>query len=220
MEYGTSDYARYIEHSVLKPDTGHAAVKRFCEEAMMHHFAAVAVTPVNVRYAAELLKDSNVIVDAAIGFPLGTSTTFVKVAETIDAIRNGAGEIDMVINIGAMKDGRYDEVEADIREVTRAAHPDIPVKVIIETFLLTDKEKVKACELAVAAGADYVKTCTGFSGGQATPEDVRLMKRTVGDRCAVKASTGIDSREKCDALILAGATRLGTSKGINIVNGG
>lgn len=211
-------YGKYIEHSILKPDTRRCDIERICQEAIDYQFVAVAITPANVRYAVEYLKErnSNVIVGAAIGFPLGTQTTFIKVAETVDAIHNGAREVDMVMNIGAFKDGLYDYVKNEIHQVVTVAHPDIPVKVIIETYLLTDEEKVKACELVVEAGADYVKTCTGFNGGEATVEDIELMKKAVNGHCKIKASTGVNSREKADALIKAGATRLGTSKGIRI----
>ncbi len=214
------EYGQYIEHSVLKPGTTRATIKKFCKEAVEYGFAAVAITPANIKYAAELLKGTNVNVGAAIGFPLGTHTTFVKVAETIDAIANGATEVDMVINIGALKDQLYDYVENEIHQVVQAAHPhNVPVKVILETYLLTDEEKIKVCELAVNAGADYVKTCTGFNGGSATVHDIELMKKTVGDKCKIKASTGINDRETFEALLKAGAVRFGTSKGIKIIEG-
>lgn len=213
------EYAAYIEHSVLKPDTTRADIKRVCDEAKEYGFAAVAITPANIRYAAELLKGTDVKVGAAIGYPLGSHTTFVKVAETKDAIANGAQEVDMVINIGALKDGLYEYVEDEIRQVVQAAHPSVPVKVIIETFLLTDEEKRKACTLAANAGADYVKTCTGFNGGKATKEDILLMKEAVGGKCKVKASTGIKTRQDFETLLDAGAVRFGTSSGIRIVNG-
>lgn len=214
------EYAQYIEHSILKPDTTRAMIKKVCEEAKKYGFVAVAITPANIRYAARLLRDSEVKVGAAIGFPLGANTTFVKVAETIDAIANGADEVDMVINIGALKDQLYDYVENEIRQVVNAAHSrEVPVKVILETYLLTDEEKIKVCELAVKAGADYVKTCTGFNGGRATVEDIMLMKKAVGDKCKIKASTGINDREIFEALLNAGAVRFGTSKGIRIVEG-
>lgn len=212
-------YGKYIEHSILKPDTRRCDIETFCQEAIDYKFVAVAVTPSNVKYAAEYLRGTDVLVGAAIGFPLGTSTTFVKVAETIDAIHNGAGEVDMVINIGALKDGLYDFVRDEIRAVVEAAHPSVPVKVIIETFLLTDEEKEAACKLAAEAGADYVKTCTGFNGGSANARDIRLMKAAVGDRCRIKASTGIKNRKIADELIAAGASRLGTSSGIRIEAG-
>lgn len=213
------EYAAYIEHSVLKMDTTRNDIKRVCEEAKEYGFAAVAITPANVKYAAQLLEGTNVKVGAAIGFPLGSSTTFIKVAETKDAIANGAQEVDMVINVGALKDGLYEYVENEIREVVKAAHPSVPVKVILETFLLTEEEKVKVCQMAVNAQADYVKTCTGFNGGKATKEDVLLMKKAVGGKCKIKASTGIKSRKEFEELLEAGAVRFGTSSGIRIVNG-
>ena len=212
-------YAAYIEHSVLKMDTTRNDIKRVCEEAKEYGFAAVAITPANVKYAAQLLEGTNVKVGAAIGFPLGSSTTFIKVAETKDAIANGAQEVDMVINVGALKDGLYEYVENEIKEVVKAAHPSVPVKVILETFLLTEEEKVKVCQMAVNAQADYVKTCTGFNGGKATKEDILLMKKAVDGKCKIKASTGIKSREEFEELLEAGAVRFGTSSGILIVNG-
>ncbi|MHC1771977.1 MAG: deoxyribose-phosphate aldolase [Flexilinea sp.] len=212
-------YAQYIEHSVLKPDVGETLIKKFCDEAIQYGFATVAINPTNVKYAAELLKGTRVSVCCAIGFPLGTSTTFVKVAEAIEAIKNGAREVDMVINIGALKDKKYDYVQNEINAFVQAAHPVAVAKIILETFLLTDKEKVMVCEMAAKAGADYVKTCTGFNGGQATVEDITLMKKTVGDTCKIKASTGVNNREILDTLMKAGATRFGTSKGIKIING-
>lgn len=212
-------YGKYIEHSILRPDTKRCDVECFCQEAIDYKFVAVAVTPANVKYAVEYLKGTDILVGAAIGFPLGTSTTFIKVAETIDAIHNGAREVDMVINIGALKDELYDFVREEIHQVVEVAHPLVPVKVIIETFLLTDEEKRTACRLAAEAGADYVKTCTGFNGGKATTEDVRLMKEAVAGRCKIKASTGIKNREIADALLVAGASRLGTSSGIRIEAG-
>lgn len=210
------EYAAYIEHSVLKMDTTRNDIKRVCEEAKEYGFAAVAITPANVKYAAQLLEGTNVKVGAAIGFPL---TTFIKVAETKDAIANGAQEVDMVINVGALKDGLYEYVENEIKEVVKAAHPSVPVKVILETFLLTEEEKVKVCQMAVNAQADYVKTCTGFNGGKATKEDILLMKKAVDGKCRIKASTGIKSREEFEELLEAGAVRFGTSSGILIVNG-
>ena len=212
-------YAQYIEHSILKPDVGEALIKKFCDEAILYGFATVAINPTNVKYAAELLKDTGVSVCCSIGFPLGTSTTFVKIAETIEAIKNGAHEVDMVINIGALKDGKYDYIQNEITAFVEAVHPVAIAKIILETFLLTDDEKVAVCKMAVKAGADYVKTCTGFNGGQATEADIILMKKTVGDACKIKASTGINNRATLNALMKAGATRFGTSKGIKIING-
>lgn len=214
------EYAQFIEHSVLKPDTTQQVIQHFCEEARQYGFAAVAITPTHVKYAKSLLQGSGVMVDAAIGFPLGTSTTAVKVAETVDAIENGADEIDMVINIGALKDGQYDYVRQEMQAVADTAHRSgIKAKAILETYLLTDPEKEKCCQLAVEAGMDYVKTCTGFNGGSATVHDIQLMKNAVAGKCLIKASTGIDDRETFEALKAAGAVRFGTSKGIKIVEG-
>jgi len=213
-------YAKYMDHTVLKPETTKATLKRFCDEAKQYHFASVCVNPANIPYVAEQLKGSGVKACAVIGFPLGANTTLIKAMEATEAVKNGAEEVDMVINIGALKDKDYDYVYNDIKAVVDAAHPQALVKVIIETSALTDDEKVKACELSKRANADFVKTSTGFGSGGATVEDVRLMKRTVGEGMMVKASTGINDRAICDQMLAAGAVRMGTSKGIIIVNGG
>lgn len=214
-----ADYAKYMDHTVLKPDTSRATIEKFCSEAKEYGFASVCINPTHVQYAAELLKGSCVKVCTVIGFPLGANTSFVKAAEVRDALANGAQEVDMVINIGALKDGDYDLVAKDIKAVVDAAAGRAKVKVIIETGLLTEQEKIKACLLAKNAGADFVKTCTGMAAGQATPEDIALMKKTVGSAMEVKGSTGVKTREDADNLIKAGATRLGTSSGIAIVKG-
>lgn len=211
-----SSYAKYMDHTVLKADTTKETLKRFCDEAKEYGFASVCVNPGNVPYVAEQLKGSKVITCSVIGFPLGANTTYMKAMEAMEAVKNGAEEVDMVINVGALKDKDYDYVKKDIEAVVQAAHPQAEVKVIIETCLLTDEEKVTACELAKAAGADFVKTSTGFGSGGATVEDIRLMKKTVGDM-KVKASTGINNRKICDEMLAVGACRMGTSKGIYIV---
>ena len=212
-------YGKYIDHTVLKPETQRATVARFCDEAIQYGFASVCVNPTHIKFVAERLKGTGVKTCCVIGFPLGATTTFVKAVETMEAVKNGAEEVDMVINIGALKDRDYNLVYEDIKAVVDVAHPKALVKVIIETSALTDEEKVRACELAKQAGADFVKTSTGFGSGGATVEDVRLMKRTVGNSMKVKASTGINNREICDQMIAAGAERMGTSKGILIVKG-
>lgn len=219
MSNYNADYAKYIDHTVLKPETVKKTLKRFCDEAKQYNFASVCVNPCNIPYVVEQLNGSDVKACAVIGFPLGANTTNVKAFEAKECVEMGAKEIDMVINIGALKDKLYDYVLNDIKAVVNASHPSALVKVIIETSALTDEEKVKACELAKEAGADFVKTSTGFGTGGATTEDVALMKKTVGDSMLVKASTGINNREICDAMIEAGAVRMGTSKGIIIVNG-
>ncbi|MDW7655911.1 MAG: deoxyribose-phosphate aldolase [Bacillota bacterium] len=213
------NYAAYCDHTVLKPDTTEDTVRRFCREAIEWGFASVCVNPTHVPLVAGMLQGSPVKVCTVIGFPLGAATTFVKMAETRDAIANGAQEVDMVINIGALKDGKTDKVFDDIRGVVQAAACQASVKVIIETCLLTDDEKVLACQLAQKAGADFVKTSTGMSHGGATVEDIRLMRKTVGPAMGVKASTGINNRAIASDMIRAGATRLGTSKGILIQTG-
>ncbi|MDO4964889.1 MAG: deoxyribose-phosphate aldolase, partial [Streptococcus gallolyticus] len=187
-------------------------------EAVEHQFASVCVNPTWVSYAAKALKGTEVNVCTVIGFPLGANTSSVKAFETKDVVANGADEIDMVINIGQLKSGQYDAVEADIRAVVEASGDKL-VKVIIETCLLTDDEKVKACQLAVAAGADYVKTSTGFSTAGANIADVTLMRKTVGPNIGVKAAGGTRSYADAEAFIKAGATRIGTSAGVAIVNG-
>jgi deoxyribose-phosphate aldolase len=212
-----ASYAKYMDHTVLKPETTRETVKRFCDEAKEYKFASVCINPTHVAYVADQLKGSGVKTCCVIGFPLGASTSFIKSLEAMEAVKNGAEEVDMVINIGALKDQNYSLVFEDIKAVVDAAHPKALVKVIIETSALTDEEKVIACELAKRAKADFVKTSTGFGSGGATVEDVRLMKRTVGDSMRVKASTGINNREITDKMLAAGAVRMGTSKGILIV---
>ena len=209
--------AKYVDHTLLKPDATREQVKTLCEEAAEYDFASVCVNPFWVSYAAEILADAKAKVCTVIGFPLGANTTETKVFETTNAIENGAEEIDMVINIGALKNKEYDIVEQDIAAVVKASHPKAIVKVIIETCLLTDEEIVKACELSVSANADFVKTSTGFSTGGATPKDVKLMKDTVKDNAFVKASGGVRSKEDAFTMIEMGADRLGTSSGILLI---
>ncbi|MGM0396386.1 MAG: deoxyribose-phosphate aldolase [Bacillota bacterium] len=211
------DVAGIIDHTALKADTPKDSIKVLCKEAISHKFKAVCVNPVHVKFCSELLKGSQVRVATVIGFPLGANTSQTKAFETKDAIAMGADEVDMVINIGAMKDGNYNLVKEDIEAVVLAADKKALVKVIIETALLTDEEKKKACELAMEAGADFVKTSTGFSTGGATLEDVRLMKSVVGEKLGVKASGGVKDYETAVAMMEAGATRIGTSSGVKIV---
>lgn len=212
------NYEKYIDHTLLKPETTRDQIDRIIEEAKTYHFKSVCVNPTHVEYAAQQLEGSDVLVCTVIGFPLGASTTETKAFETRDAIAKGADEIDMVINIGALKDGRDDDVQRDIAAVVEAAQGHT-VKVIIETVLLTDDEKVKASELSKAAGAHFVKTSTGFAGGGATPEDVKLMKDTVGDALEVKASGGVRNLDDFKAMLDAGATRVGASAGVQIMQG-
>ncbi|HEL1992168.1 deoxyribose-phosphate aldolase [Streptococcus suis] len=209
---------KYIDHTILKPETTQEQVEKILAEAKEYDFASVCVNPTWVALATESLKDSDVKVCTVIGFPLGANTPAVKAFETKDAISNGADEIDMVINIGALKTGNYDLVLEDIKAVV-AASGDKLVKVIIEACLLTDDEKVKACQLSQEAGADYVKTSTGFSTGGATVADVALMRKTVGPDMGVKASGGARSYEDAIAFIEAGASRIGASSGVAIMNG-
>lgn len=212
--------AGMIDHTLLRADARETEIRQLAEEAKKYNFASVCVNPARVALAAELLKGTDVKVCTVIGFPLGASTSEVKAFEAGDAIAKGATEVDMVINIGALKDGNDELVERDIRAVVEAAAGKALVKVIIETCLLTDEEKVRACELSVKAGADFVKTSTGFSTGGATPEDVALMRKTVGDKVGVKASGGVRSREDMERMIEAGATRIGASSGVKIMEGG
>ncbi len=218
-EVDINNLAATCDHTVLKPDTTKKTIEKFCQEAMEWGFASVCVNPTHVRYAASILRGSKVKVCTVIGFPLGANTPVVKAAEVRDAIANGAQEVDMVINIGAVKDGNYDLVARDIKAVVDAAAGQALTKVIIETCLLTEEEKIKVCLLAKNAGADYVKTSTGMSTGGATVEDIMLMRKTVGSEMGVKASTGVNNREIALDFIRAGATRLGTSKGIAIQTG-
>ncbi|MGZ0086438.1 deoxyribose-phosphate aldolase [Caldibacillus thermoamylovorans] len=215
----TENMAKMIDHTLLKPEATEEQIIQLCREAKQYGFASVCVNPAWVKAAARELSGTDVRVCTVIGFPLGATTPETKAFETNNAIENGAGEVDMVINIGALKSGDDELVERDIRAVVEAAAGKALVKVIIETALLTDEEKVRACQLAVKAGADYVKTSTGFSGGGATVEDVALMRRTVGDKAGVKASGGVRDRETAEAMIAAGATRIGTSSGVAIVRG-
>lgn len=211
------DWASLIDHTLLKPDAAEADIRKLCEEAARFGFASVCVNPVWVRRAAGYLKGSGVPVCTVIGFPLGATLSDVKAYETRRAIFDGAREVDMVINIGALKSGDDCAVEEDIRAVASAAHENgVLCKVIIETALLTDEEKVRACLAAKNAGADFVKTSTGFSKGGATVHDVALMRRTVGNALGVKASGGVKGIEDAKAMVEAGATRIGASVGVKI----
>lgn len=210
-------YNQFIDHTLLKPDATLPMINTLCNEAMKYHFASVCVNPTWVRYCADYLKESDVKVCTVIGFPLGASTTETKVFEAGNAIKNGADEIDMVMNIGALKDGNLELVYNDIKAVVDACHNHC-VKVIIETCLLTDEEKRTACHLAVKAHATFVKTSTGFSIAGATAYDVALMKETVGDQCLVKASGGVRDYNDMIAMIHAGASRIGTSAGVKLMD--
>jgi deoxyribose-phosphate aldolase len=215
----TSNIANMIDHTLLKADATKDQVEVLCQEAKKHGFFSVCVNPTWIETAVEYLKDSDVKVCTVIGFPLGATTSETKSFETKDAIQKGAHEVDMVINIGKLKDGDDEAVEHDIRSVVEAAEGKALVKVIIETSLLTEEEKVRACKLAVKAGADYVKTSTGFTTGGATVEDIKLMRGTVGPEIGVKASGGVRNREVVEAMVEAGATRIGASSSVAIVQG-
>lgn len=210
------DLAGSIDHTLLKPDATEEAVGKLCREALEHCFASVCVNPCHVEYCARLLRGSSVEVCTVVGFPLGATTSAVKAYETAEAVRRGATEIDMVINIGYLKGGQYSRVLEDIRSVVQAAEGKC-VKVIIEAALLTDEEKVAACALAREAGADFVKTSTGFASGGATAEDVALMRRVVGAGMGVKAAGGIRDAETAEAMLRAGANRIGASASVKII---
>jgi len=212
--------AKMIDHTLLKPDSTKEQIIELCEEAKAYHFATVCIQPTWVPTAKALLKDSDVGITTVIGFPLGATSTFTKVAETRDAIASGATEVDMVINIGALKSQDDMGVFQDIKAVVEAANSAAIVKVIIETGYLTVEEKILACNLAKEAGADFVKTSTGFGPGAATVADIELMRETVGADMGVKASGGVRDQETAHQMVEAGATRIGASAGIAIVNGG
>ncbi len=212
--------AQYIDHTLLKPEATRDQVTQLCREADEYKFASVCVNPTNVKLCAELLKNSSAKVCSVIGFPLGASLPETKAFETEQALKDGAVEIDMVINIGALKDRNLDLVARDILAVVKPVHAAGAIlKVIIETALLTDEEKQIACLLAKEAGADFVKTSTGFSKAGATAEDVALMRHTVGPLMGVKAAGGVRSKEDLDKMVRAGATRIGASAGVRIVQG-
>lgn len=209
--------SKYIDHTILKPDATREDIKKICEEAKKYDFASVCVNQYYTKYVSEQLEGTNVKTCVVVGFPLGATSYSVKAYETKMAIQDGAQEIDMVINIGALKNKEYDIVYKDIKAVVDEANKKALVKVILETCLLTEEEKVKACELSVKAGADFVKTSTGFSSGGATIEDIKLMKNTVKDEALVKASGGIRDYDTAIAVINAGADRIGASSGVKIV---
>ena len=214
-----ANIARYIDHTLLKADATQDQIAQLCYEARSHHFASVCVNPTHVRLCAQLLKGSDVKVCTVVGFPLGATPPSVKAYETQQTIRDGATEIDMVINVGALKSRDYRAVHEDIAAVVRTAHAgNALVKVIIEAALLTNEEKVIACQLSKAAGADFVKTSTGFGPGGATVEDVALMRRVVGPDLGVKAAGGVRNYADTQAMIAAGATRVGASAGVAIVS--
>lgn len=208
---------KLIDHTALKPNTNKESILKLIAEAKTYDFASVCVNPCWVALAHQELKNTDIKVCTVIGFPLGANTTEVKVFETKDAIEKGAQEIDMVINIAMLKDKEYDYVENEIHQIVEAAKDKAIVKIIIETCLLTDEEKIKACELSQKAGADFVKTSTGFSTGGATIHDIALMRKTVGAEMGVKASGGVHTHEEALAMVEAGATRIGASAGVKLL---
>ena len=214
------DLAKYIDHTLLKPEASAVDIDKLCSEAREFHFASVCINPTWVKRAAESLRGTDVKTCTVIGFPLGATTTAIKSMEARRALRDGAREIDMVLNVGALKSGEYDQVREDIAKVAEAAHEVGGLcKVILETSLLTDEEKVIASSLAKEAKADFVKTSTGFGSGGATVYDVALMRETVGPDMGVKASGGVRTLEDVEDMIAAGASRIGASAGVQIVGG-
>lgn len=213
------ELAKLIDHTLLKPDATEKDIKTLCEEAKEYDFASVCVNPFYVKIANQMLKGTHVKVCTVIGFPLGATTSKVKAFEAAEAIKTGAQEIDMVINIGAMKSGDYDRVKEDIQTVVKAIDGKALLKVILETCLLEKEEIKKACEISKEAGADFVKTSTGFSKAGANVEDIRLMRETVGEQMGVKASGGIRDTKTAKAMVEAGAARIGASASIKIVTG-
>lgn len=212
--------AKLIDHTILKPEASQEQIAQLCYEARKHKFATVCVNPTNVKLCSQLLKGSDVPVCAVVGFPLGATSTEAKVFETQQAIQDGASEIDMVINVGALKSHDYELVKNDIASIANVCHANNAIlKVIIETSLLSDEEKVIACQLSKVASADFVKTSTGFGSGGATPEDVALMRRVVGKQIGVKASGGIRTYEDAQKMIAAGANRIGASASVKISQG-
>lgn len=212
--------AKMIDHTLIKQNASEDQIKKLCAEAKEYGFWSVCINPCYVALCAEELKDSDVKVCTVVGFPLGASTTETTVFQSVEAIKNGASEIDMVINVGAIKSGNWDYVYNDIKAVADAVKANGGLlKVIIETCLLSDDEKIKACEISKKAGADFVKTSTGFSTGGATVDDIKLMRNTVGPDMGVKASGGIHNAKEALAMAEAGASRIGASAGIEILNG-
>ncbi len=218
MELSSRELAKYIDHTLLKPQATRAQILALCDEAKRYGFASVCVNPCHIETAAKALRGTEVTPCCVIGFPLGASTPETKAFEAADAVSKGAKEIDMVLSLGAAREGRWDAVEDDIRGVAGAIDGRAKLKVIIETCLLTDAEKVHACQAAVRAGADFVKTSTGFSTAGATIADVALMRKTVGPDIGVKAAGGVRTYEDAVAMLEAGANRLGTSAGVAIID--
>jgi deoxyribose-phosphate aldolase len=213
-----TELARMIDHTILKPEATPDEVRKICREALEYHFASVCVNPIYVPLVAQELRGSDVLICTVVGFPLGATSTAAKVSETELALAQGAQEVDMVLAVGMLKAGQNDAVKSDIAALAAVCHAHGAIlKVILETALLTNEEKVRACELSKAAGADFVKTSTGFSKSGATAEDIALMRRTVGPELGVKASGGVRTYAQALAMIEAGASRIGASTSINIV---
>jgi deoxyribose-phosphate aldolase len=216
IDFTKKDLCRAIDHTLLKPDATESKIVALCKEAISYNFTTVCVNPIWVSTCKTLLKNSSVDVCTVVGFPLGANLTKIKVAETLQALKDGADEIDMVLNIGELRSGNYDDVYNDIRNVVTAASLAV-VKVIIEACLLSKEEKITACSLALHAGAGYVKTSTGFSLHGAVADDVALMRRVVGEKMGVKAAGGVRDLETTKQMLIAGADRVGTSSGLNII---
>ena len=212
-----SGHGRHLGRTLLKPDATEEMIENLCNEAKKYNFYAVCINPYYVKLAKNILRNSNVKIATVIGFPLGANTGKIKALEAEESIKDGADELDMVINIAALKNKDYDKVKEDIEEVVKKAKGNALVKVIIETCLLTEDEKVRACNLSLEAGANFVKTSTGFNGKGATVEDIRLIKSVVGDKMKIKASGGIRDYETAIKMIEAGANRIGASSSVKIV---
>lgn len=210
---------QYIDHTLLKPDATLSMIKKLCQEAKDYQFKAVCINPYYVKTVVALLKDTNIQICTVVGFPLGANTTAIKVQEALNAIKDGASEIDVVINLGALKDANKNLVLQDLLAVRAACPPPIILKVIIECCLLTNEEKITACQLVTKVQADFIKTSTGFASGGAMINDIKLLKKHIGSNIAIKASGGIKNQNDAVAMIKAGATRIGTSNGIAIVGG-
>ncbi|MGQ9845660.1 MAG: deoxyribose-phosphate aldolase [Caldisericia bacterium] len=212
-----NELARLIDHTLLKPDAKIDDIKKLCDEAIKYNFYSVCINPCYIKIAKDFLQNSDIKICTVISFPLGASSIYVKIKEAEDAIKNGADEIDMVMNIGMFKSSNYDYIYEEISSIKKTIGKNI-LKVIIETSLLNDEEKIKACKIVKESGADFVKTSTGFSQGGATKEDILLIRKTVGDNFGIKASGGIKSYEQALELIKAGATRIGSSSSVKIVS--
>ncbi|MCP4336722.1 MAG: deoxyribose-phosphate aldolase [Mycoplasma sp.] len=212
------NYSKYIDHTFLKAEGNKKNIDKLINEAIKYNFKTICINPSWIKYAKEKLKDTNVGITTVIGFPLGANATQVKVFETKIALEHGADEIDMVLNIGRLKDGQFDYVLNEIKKIKKVCSDNI-LKVIIETALLTKEEKIKAAEIVISSGADFIKTSTGFSFHGATKEDVKLLKNIIGNKILIKAAGGVKTPEDLEDMINIGASRIGTSSGVTLIKG-